>query len=87
LNRQALDRQLRSSLLGTQPLTKNPLPLIHPNLLPDGRAKLRSESSCSIPLAQMKIDNTKQYAIKFWKAPKSSFDSISAATPFPVCKR
>lgn len=87
LNRQALDQQIRSSLLGQKPATKNPSLPIQPKSLLNGRAEARGESSCSIPLAQMKIDNTKQYAIKALKAPKSDFDPISVAPPLPVCKR
>ena len=87
LTRQALDRQIQSSLLGQQPAAKNPLPLIHPNLLLNGHARVNLESGCSIPLLAMQIDNTKQYTIRSLKVPKSAFDTIAIAPPFPVCKR
>ena len=85
LNRQALDRQIRSSLLGKQPPARNPLPPIQPNSLLNGRASVRPESGCSIPLLQMQIDGTKQYAIKSLRAPNPAFDSIAKAPPLPAC--
>src|SRR3954464_9537524 len=61
LNRQALDRQIRSSLLRKQPAAQNPLPPIQANPLLNGRARMGSGPDCSIPLAQIKIDNTKRF--------------------------
>ena len=84
--RQALDRQIRSSLLGHPPVAENFLPPMGPNPLLNGHAEARVESGCSIPLEQMKIDNSKQYAIKSMRMPKPAFDSIAKAPPFPACQ-
>ena len=86
LSRQALDRQIGSALLGKQPAVRNPLPLIHPNPLLNGRAKVEAGAECSIPLTRIKIDKTKQFAIKAWKIPKSDFNSIAKALPVPACE-
>jgi hypothetical protein len=87
LNRQALDRQIRSFLSGKpQPPAKNPLSPLYPSPLLNGRAEVRLQSGCSIPLERMKIDNTKQYAIKSLKTPKPDFDAIAKAPPLPACK-
>ncbi len=86
LNRQALDRQIRSTLLGKQPIAKNPLPRIQPNFLLNGRARVKLESGCSIPLTQMKVDNAKQFAIQSLKTPNPDFDLIAKTPPLPACE-
>ena len=86
LNRQALDRQIQSSLLGKQPAAKNPLPPIQANPLLNGRARLGSGPDCSIPLAQMKIDNTRRFITKSFKTGNPSFDPLAKAAPMPACE-
>jgi len=87
LNRQALDRQIRS-FFGKGTVDKNRLlPPMQPNyLFPNGRVEIASEGNCSIPLTQMKVDHTKRYTIESRKVPKSAFDSIAKAPPIPACK-
>lgn len=88
LNRQTLDRQLRSFLLKEpQPLAKNPLLPLQPNPLLNGRAEVKPPSVCAIPLTEMKIDSTKEFTFKSWKTPPSSFDSMAKAPPVPACRR
>jgi hypothetical protein len=86
LNRQALDQQLRSFLLGKQPAAKNPLPPIQASPLLNGRAKLGSGPDCSIPLAQMKIGNAKRFITKSFKTAKPSLDPLAKAAPVPACE-
>jgi hypothetical protein len=86
LNRQALNRQIRLSLLGKQPAGKSPLPSIQANPLLSGRAKMGSGSDCSIPLAQMKIDNTKRFIAKSFKTAKPNFDPLAKTAPLPACE-
>ncbi len=88
LNRQALDRQIRSSLLGKERADKNQfLPLHGRNpLLLGGTVKIASPSECSIPLTQMRIDGTKRFTVRSSKLPKADFDAMAKAPPFPACK-
>lgn len=89
LNRQALDRQIHSSLLGKGTAGKNrllPPPQIPNNLFSNGRMEIASEGNCSLPLTQMKVDHTKRYMMDSRKTPKLDFDSIIKAPPVPACK-
>ena len=86
LNRQALDRQIRSSLFGKQPAAKNPLPRIQANPLLNGRARMGSGPDCSIPLAQMKVDNTRRFITKSFKTAKPNLDPLAKTAPLPACE-
>ena len=86
LNRQALDQQIRSSLLGKQTPDKRLLPPIQANPLLDGCAKMGPGTDCSIPLAQMKIDNTRRFIAKSFKTAKPGFDSLAKTAPLPACE-
>ncbi|MBV8709130.1 MAG: hypothetical protein JO028_18220 [Acidobacteriaceae bacterium] len=88
LNKQALDRQIRSSLLGKGTVGKNRLlPPLQPNyLFPNGRTEIASGGSCAIPLTRMKVGDTKHYTMNSQQIPKPDFDSIAKAPPVPACK-
>lgn len=87
LNRQALDRQIRFSLLGKGTVGENhPLPPLQLNLFPNERMETASQGSCAVPLTQTKVDDTKHYTIDSQKVPKPDFDSITKAPPVPTCK-
>jgi hypothetical protein len=85
-NLRDLDRQIRSSLLSEQPAAQNSLPPNQANPLLNGRARMGSGPDCSIPLAQIKIDNAKRFITKSFKTAKPNFDSLAKAAPVPACE-
>ena len=88
LTRQALDRQISSAILGKQqPAGESPLPPLPANPLLNRRVEVASNSSCSVPLTQMKVDSTKRFTVQSLKAPTLDFDSIAKAPPLPTCKQ
>lgn len=87
LNRQTLDRQIRSFLLKEpQPPARNPLPPLQRDPLLNGHAAIRPSSLCAIPLTEMKVDHAKEFTVKSWKTPPASFDAIAKTSPIPACK-
>jgi hypothetical protein len=87
LTRAALDQQISAAILGKQqPAGKGPLPSL-PVPLPNRRLEVASNSSCSVPLTQMKVDSTKRFTIKSLKTPKPDFDSIIKALPLKACRQ
>lgn len=90
LTRQALDRQIRSSLLEKDKNSKDQpllpvLPLAQLHLKGPAQVVILSDSVCSIPLTRMKKDRTKYYAGHSIPVPESRIDPLTKAAPAPAC--